>query len=47
MVVDRLRLLPVGVLLAPAVVLDGGEEDHLAEGDELAHDQPDVDHLDR
>ena len=47
MVVDRLLFLPVGSLFAPAVVLDGGEEDHLAEGDELAHDQPDVDHLDR
>ena len=47
MVVDCLRLLPVGPLLPPAGVLDGSEEDDLAEGDQLAHDQPDVDHLDR
>ena len=41
-----LSLLPARPLLASAFVLDCCEKDYLAEGDELAHDQPDVDHLD-
>ena len=35
----------VAFLLVPPV-LHGGEQDHLHEGDQLAEDQPDVQHLD-